>query len=234
MARIESWAYSDGTAKFRAVNSLVVCEQPTSPATTTARLPEPMLFSAALDEWRAQLDAHTPAGLYAITYDSATRRVKIRTTNGVSFKPVWTADADLARWLGFDPTATYAFATSHTGTAAPWGRCDLLGVDVEAPEDAAQVELQQLRLGRAVAPVFGNHQLTTVGLVVQRDAAPSNWAWLTTGRVRIYPSSSVTAYGPLDLDGYLDGYVVEQPSLDQLGTDEGLSVLQLLLALPRG
>lgn len=233
-ARIEGYAYSDGTAKYRAVNSLVICELPSSPATTTARLAGPKVFSEALDTWRAILDATTPAGLYAITYDGATRRVTIASTNNVQFKPVWTYDADLARWLGFDPLAAPGFALSHTGTAIPLGRCDPLGVDLEAPEDAAKVELQQLRLGRAVAPVFGNHQLVQVGLVVPRATAPASWAWLTTGRVRIWPTSDPNPYSPANLDGYLDGYVVEQPGWEQLGADEGLAVLQLLLAMPRG
>ena len=49
MARIEGYAYSDGTSKYRAVNSLVIEEQPTSPATTTARLTQPTVFATALE-----------------------------------------------------------------------------------------------------------------------------------------------------------------------------------------
>lgn len=233
MARLEGYAYSDGSAKYRAVNSLVVEEQPSSPATTTARLLGPKVFSEALDAWRALLDAYTPAGLYAISYDSSSRRVTIASTNNVYFRPVWTFDHDLAYWLGFDPLAAYAFATTHTGTAIPLGRVDPLGVDLEAPDDAAKVDLQQLRLGRAVAPVFGNHQLVQVGLVVPRAAAPASWAWVTTGRVRIWPTADVNPYSPANLDGYLDGYVVEQPGWEQLGVDEGLAVLQLVMAVDR-
>ena len=235
MARLEGYAFSDGTGQFRAVNSLVIEEQPTSPVTTTARLTQPTVFTTALEVWRTILDATTPAGLYAITYSSTTRRVTIATTNGVSFRPDWSGpDAELARWLGFDPLAVYGFATSHVGTETPLGRVELLGVDLEAPEDAAQVELQQVRLGRAVAPVFGNHQLSQATLVCSRGATPSSWAWLTTGRVRLYPTATATPYSASNLDGYLDGYVVQQPSWDQLGSDEGLAVLQLQLALARG
>ena len=235
MARLEGYAFSDGTGQFRAVNSLVIEEQPTSPVTTTARLTQPTVFTTALEVWRTILDATTPAGLYAITYSSTTRRVTIATTNGVSFRPDWSGpDAELARWLGFDPGAAYAFDTSHVGTAVPLGVVELLGVELEAPLDAAQVQLQQLRLGRAVASVFGNHQRAGASLVCARAAAPASWAWLTTGRVRLYPTADTSPYGPANLDGYLDGYVIEQPGWDLLGPDEGMAVLELQLALPRG
>jgi len=234
MARIEGYAYSDGTSKFRCVNSLVVEEQPTSPATTTARLEAPYVFSEALDRWRAILDATTPAGLYAITYSSTTRRVTIASVNGTNFKPVWSSDRDLAAWLGFDPDLVYGFATSHVGTKIPLGRADVLGVAIESPEDAAKVEVQQYRLGRVVAPVFDNHLVQKVELLVTRAQRPERLHWLTTGRVRIYPTADTSAYSVVNLDGYVDGYVVEQPGYETLGDDEGQTVLQLLLALPRG
>jgi len=234
MARIEGYAYSDGSSKYRCVNSLVIEEQPSSPATTTARLDVPYVFSAALTKWKALLDATTPAGLYSITYSSSTRRVTLASTNGVNFRPVWTADRDLAAWLGFNPDAAYAFATSHVGTKVPLGRVDVLGVAVEPPEDAAKVEVQQYRLGRVAAPVFGNHLLQKVELLAARGERPERWHWLTTGRVRIYPTADTSPYSVANLDGYLDGYVVDQPGLELLGDDEGQTVLQLLLALPRG
>lgn len=233
MANVQGYAYSDGSAKFRAVNSLVVEEQPTSPATTTARLVAPAVFDDALDLWRAILDASTPAGLWAITYSAVTRRVTIATTNAVNFKPVWALDRDLALWLGFDPDAVYGFATAHTGTAVPLGRVELLGVEVEPPEDASRVDLQRLRLGRAVAPVWGNHLLQAVQLVVSLSARPSAWHWLTSGRVRVYPTGDLNPYTAANPDGYLEGYVSAVPKFDKLGDDEGIDVVDLLLAVPR-
>lgn len=234
MARIESYAYSDGTSKFRCINSLVVEEQPTSPLTTTCRLEQPYVFSAALVRWQQLLFTLTPAGVYTVAYSASTRRVTIATTNGVNFKPIWTTDRDLAFWLGFNPDAVYGFATSHTGTRIPLGRADVLGVQVEPPEDAAKVEVQQYRLGRVAAPVFGNHLLQKVELLATRAQRPERWHWLTTGRVRVWPSDDPNPYSVANLGGYLDGYVVEQPGLEHLGDDEGQTVVQLLLALPRG
>ena len=235
MARIEGYAYSDGTSKFRAVNSLVVEEQPSSPATTTARLAAPAVFSAALDLWRAILDATTPDGLYAISYSATTRRVTIASTNLTPFRPVWqSVDRALALWLGFDPDAAYAFALTHTGTAVPYGCASPLAVEVEPPEDAAKPEIQQVRLGRAFAPVFGNHLLQRVTIVGKVALLPSSWAWLTTGRVRVYPTATATEYSATNLDGYYDGHVVEHNGWERLGDDEGLDVLTLTLALPRG
>lgn len=229
---VQGYAYSDGSAKFRAVNTLVVEEQPTSPATTAARLGAPAVFDDALNAWRVLLDASTPAGLWAITYSATTRRVTIATTNAVNFRPVWTADRELAYWLGYDPDGVYGFATSHTGSAIPLGRVELLGVEVEPPEDAAKVEVQQVRLGRAVAPVFGNHSLQAVDLLCAGVARPSSWAWLLSGRVRVYVSADVAPYTAANPDGYLEGYAVTAPAFDKLN-DETIDVVSLVLAVPR-
>ena len=233
MAHIDGYAYSDGTTKYRAVNSLLIEEQPSSPMVTTARLAAPAVFGDALSQWQILLNALTPAGLYAITYNATTKRVTIASTNATNFRPVFAQDQDLARWLGFDPNAAFGFALSHTGTAIPLGRVECLGIDIEPPEDAAKVDLQQLRLGRAVAPVFGNHLLVTVALMVVLQSAPAAWHWVVTGRVRLYPSSNTSPYSESNLGGYIDGWVVTQPAWEQLGDDESLSVLTLLLALPR-
>lgn len=234
MATIEGYAFSDGSSAFRALNSLVIEEAPSSPATTTARLAASAVFSDALDLWRAILDATTPAGLWSITYSATTRRVTIASTNATNFRPVFTAfDADLARWLGFDPAGVYGFALSHTGTAVPHGRADVLGVDVEPPEDAAQVEVQQFRLGRAIAPVFGNHLLQRVLLTATARQCPTDWCWLTTGRVRVYPTADVNPYSVANLDGYHDGYVTEQPTWQHEGDAEEVRELGLTLAVAR-
>lgn len=234
MARIEGYAYSDGTSRFRAVNSLVVEEAPSSPATTTCRLAAPTVFTDALAAWQTLLFTLTPAGVYVVSYSATTRRVTIATTNGVKFKPVWTADPDLARWLGFNPSAVYGFALSHTGTAVPLGRADVAGIAVEAPEDAAQVDTQALRLGRVVVPVYGNHLLQRVELLATRAQRPSAWHWLTTGRVRVYPTADTSPYSVANLDGYVDGYVVDQPVFEDLGDDEGQTLITITLALSRG
>lgn len=233
MSNVQGFAYSDGTAKFRAVNSLKVIEQPSDPLFTVARLVAPAVFDDALDLWRAILDATTPAGLYAITYSAVTRRVTLASTNGVNFKPVWGLDRDLALWLGFDPDAAFGFALSHVGTAVPLGRVELLGVEVEPPEDASRVELQMFRLGRAVAPVFGNHLLQNVQLLTGRTSTPSSWAWLSSGLVRVYTTADVGPYSATNPDGYLQGYVVTAPTFDKLGDDEGIDVVGLMLAVAR-
>jgi hypothetical protein len=230
----QGFAYSDGSAKFRAVNTLVIEELPSSPATTEARLAAPAVFDDALDQWRAILDATTPAGLYAITYSATTQRVTIASTNGVQFRPVWAAaDRPLALWLGFDPDAAYAFGLSHVGTLVPYGRAELLGVEVEPPEDASKADVQQVRLGRAIVAVFGNHLLQAVDLIVKGDRRPASWAWLTAGKLRIYVSADVNPYSAANPDGYLEGYVVTAPQFDKLGADEGIDVVSLVLAVAR-
>lgn len=232
MPRVEGYAYSDGTTKFAANNTLVVEESATSPLKTSCRLGSSLSFSDALDAWELLLFALTPAGVYELTYSATTRRVTFRTTNGVSFKPVWTYP-DAARWLGFDPTAVYAFAQTHVGTAVPLGRVDLHAVDVEPPEDAARAELQRYRLGRAQAPFFGNHLLQSVAFLATAAQTPSSWAWLTSGRLRVYPTADVSPYSATNLDGYFDGWVVEQSVQERLGDLQELASVSLVLALPR-
>ncbi len=231
---IEGFAFSDGTAKFRAVNTLVVEEQPTSPLTTACRLSGPLVFRDALVSWQAMLFSLTPAGVYAVTYDATARRVTIATTNGIHFRPVWAGlDAELARWLGFDPNATYGFLTSHTGTAVPRGRCDLIGVDSDPPEDAARVDMTQVRLGRAFASAFGNHSVARLTLLSRRDKQPDDWCWLLQGRVRVYLTTDTAAQSATNLDGYLEGAVINQPAWDRLDDDESFDAMTIELAIPR-
>lgn len=231
---IEAFAFSDGTAKFRANNTLVVEEQPTSPATTECRLTGPLVFRDALTAWAALLYTLTPAGIYTVTYDATARRVTIATTNGIHFRPVWAGiDAELSLWLGFDPTASYGFLTSHTGTLVPRGRCDLIGIDSDPPEDAARVDMTQVRLGRAFASAFGNHQVVRLTLLSRRDKQPDSWSWLLQGRVRVYLGTDTTAQTATNLDGYLEGSVINQPAWDRLDDDESFDAMTIELAIPR-
>lgn len=231
MAQIQAYAYSESSTstKYRSVCRFGIEEQPSSPTVTYAQLSAPAQFVPALDLWRAIFDATTPAGLYAITYSATTRRVTIASTNATNFKPVFVGN--IASFLGFG-AGPFAFATSHVGTATPAGVLELVGAETEAPVDAAQVSLDTFRHGRAQARLFGNHQLSRCNLLYLTSVAPSDLSYVTTGRVRLFPTSDTGAYSLSNLDGYVDGYVVEQPSFEPPG-DDGLVEGALLLAVER-
>lgn len=230
MPRIEAYAYSPGSnaTTHRSVCLLGIEEQPSSPTVTYAQLAAPAVFSDALTEWKAYFDLHTPAGLYSITYSSTTRRVTIASTNGTSFKPIFSGN--LATFLGFG-SGPFAFATSHTGTAIPAGVMELIGAECEAPEDATDLDALRLRHGRAYVCAFGNHMVQRIGLLCLSAYAPSTLAYISTGKVRVYVTSDSNPYSVSNLDGYVEGHVIDHEGFDVLGNAAELTELRLTLAV---
>lgn len=208
-------------------STLSVIEQATPGTTTEARPATPELFETQLTTWQTHLFTYTPAGIYTCTYDASTQRVTIATSNAVNFRPVM--DGNLASWLGFTQVLA-GWADSWTGASAPAAVAELLAVTVEPAEDAARVDLSEYRHGRAVATVWGNHQVHRVRLVFSRTTtlAQIQAGYLQAGRVRIWQAGDATAYSATNVDGFIDGYVLaaDDPSEDgDIGELWGLSML---------
>jgi hypothetical protein len=235
--RIEAYCYSEGPdngtgAPLEAMQSLGSIEQPTSPTETRVRPTVPELFLTQLATWQSELDSHTPAGLYSITYDATARRVTIASTNATNFRPVMPTVSS-PKWSGFTQTLA-GFATSWTADDAPGALAELIGVTVEPAEDAARVELSEYRHGRSVAIAWGNHQVHRVQLWFDRSVLPLiEYGYLTTGRVRIWQFGDGTAYSPSNVDGYVDGFVLDASNPREDGDDGGLWTLELVVAVPR-
>jgi len=235
--RIMAYCYSEGpitgaAAPMTANSTLSVIEAATPGTTTEARPLTPELFSTQLTTWGAHLNTYSPAGTYACTYDNATERVTIASTNATSFKPVM--DGNLATWLGFTQSIV-GNNTTWVGSSAPAAVAELLAVTVEPAQDAARVDLAEYRHGRAVASVWGNHQTHRVTLVFSRDTTLAQIAagYLTAGRVRIWQGRDATPYSPTNVDGYIDGYVIAADDPTEDGDVGELWTLSLLIGVAR-
>ena len=232
--RIMAYCYSEGpvtgaAAPMIANNTLSVIEAAT-PATTTAVRPAgPELFSAQLATWETHLATYA-AGTYTCTYSAATQRVIL--SSSVSFQPVMSGN--LASWLGFTQTIA-GNSTSWEGASAPNAIAELLAVTVEPAEDGARVDLAEYRHGRAVATVWGNHQMHRVKLVFSRTTtlAQIKTGYLTAGRVRIWQAGDATAYSATNIDGYIDGYVIAADDPTEDGDIGELWTLDLLIGVAR-
>lgn len=243
MAQIQAYAYSEGpagsagvaagaTARVQATNTISVIEA-ASPATTTyARTAAPATFAATLATWASNLTQAAPwgapTGTYTFTYSATTGRVTLACS--VAFRPVFVGNS--AAWLGFTGSPGF-YSFSHVGTLTPAGVCELLAVECEPPEDAAQADVDTFRHGRAQVRLFGNHQAVRLLMYVRSGKAPADLSYLTTGRVRVFPHADTTPYQPSNLDGYFDGYVVDQPTLELRDQDESLRSIALVLAVER-
>lgn len=234
--RIVAYSYSEGpatgaTASYDATQTLAVIEQPSDPTVTYVRSTTPLHFIDELAAWDSLLDTHTPTGLYLVSYDAATGKVTVESTNGTNFRPVM--QGNVAQWAGFSQ-ALAGFALTWTGESRATGIAELIGVTVEPAEDMARLDLAEYRHGRAVATVWGNHQVHACTLLF--DAATKDQlevGYLTTGRVCIWQYGDAGAYSPTNVDGYVDGYVIACGDATESGDDGELWTLQMLVGVTR-
>lgn len=244
MSRIVAYAYSEGAntglphPPYASTSTLGIIEQATPATITYARPTAARPFYApesAADQardWVTVLNALTPAGLYAITYDAATQRVTIASTNATPFRPVMVEN--LALWLGFSATLA-GWATSWLAPSAPACVAGLLTATVEPAEDAARVDLHEYRHGRAVAVAWGNHQLHKITLhFTSASLRIFDPGFLLTGRVRIYQGSDTTDYSPTNVDGVIDGWVIASDNPNEDGDLGECWYVDCLVAVARG
>ena len=236
-ASIMAYAYSEGpatgvTADIVATSTIAVIEESSPVTTTYARPIVPTLFTTQLSAWTTTLSLEAPAGVYACSYDAVTQRVTIESTNATAFRPVMSGNA--AVWLGFSQTLA-GYALTWTGESAPAAVAELVGAMVQPAEDAARVDLERYRHGRAVAVAWGNHQTHRVRLVFARSTALDAIAagYLTTGRVRVWQCGDLTAYSPTNIDGYIDGYVIAADDPIESGDVGELWTLDLVVGVAR-
>tara|TARA_R110000868_G_scaffold94111_3_gene259952 strand:+ start:84 stop:773 length:690 start_codon:yes stop_codon:yes gene_type:complete len=229
MAQVQAYIFADSTALYSSGHTLTVTD---AGGTLAAKLSTPTLLVDALATWQTLINTggSPPTGTYTLAYSATTGRVTVSATGVASF--TLTLPGRTARMLGYS-SASYTGSLSYTGEAVPAGVCELLAVEIEPPEDAAQADLDTFRHGRAQVRLFGNHQLARVKLYVRSGKAPADLSYLTTGRVRVYATADVAPYSVTNLDGYFDGYVVDQPSLEFRDQDESLRAISLVLAVTR-
>ena len=238
--RVEVYCYSEAATAgevapdLDANGGMAVIEQGTPGTTTYGRPTDHVIFSTQLISIRTEFDASAPAGLYTMGYAADTQRVPIASTNATTFRPQMPANA--ATWFGFtqDLSAAAGWALSWTADDAPAGIVDLVAVEAAPAEDAARVDMQKYRHGRAVSTIWGNRQVHQVKLTFRREnLAQIAAGYLTTGRVRIWQAGDGTAYSPTNVDGYIDGRVVATTDITEDGDVGELWTIGLVVGVAR-
>lgn len=243
--RIEAYCYSEGPVGGQGVSgatgpdanaTMALIEQGTPGTTTYARPLVPTLFrdqlTAIAASWSAAAPQGAPAGTYTLTYDTAAQVVTCATTNATSHRPVMVEN--MALWSGFTQDLSSGWATSWTAASRPTGIAEVIGVTVEPASDAAIVELAEYRHGRAVATVWGNLQRHRVLLAFNAATkAQIKQGFLTTGRVRIWQFGDAGAYSPTNVDGYIDGWVIDASRPIEDGDVGELWTLEMVIGVAR-
>jgi len=192
---IESYLYSEGPASspsytpgLSTSNTIYVNE---GGGNYYARLQVTLRFDDALAGWAVELNgAGSLSGAYTVTYDAATQRVTIATTNAVSFQLGFITNSHTV--LGFTSTL-YGTATTHTGEKIPAGKVKILGRELSPAEHGETVEIRTYRHQRALAIGWGNMSIwrcrvffssAEVPAALARDAADRS-GYVLTGTVRL-------------------------------------------------
>ena len=237
---IESYLYSEGPASSASYtpdlstsNTIYVNE---GGGNYYARLPVTLRFDDALAAWAVELNAAgSLSGAYAVTYDAATQRVTIATTNAVSFQLGFITNSNTV--LGFQSTL-YATATSHTGEKIPAGKVRIVGRELNPAEHGETVEIRNFRHQRALAIGWGNMSIwrcrvffssAEVPAALPREAADRS-GYVLTGRVRL-SGLNASPYAVDNTDGYIDGYVVTTSNLETMGDVEEFLTLEMVLGV---
>ena len=205
-ARIEAYIYSSGvTGTLDATQSLTVTEP--GPVSFTATLAAPALFSDALTQWAALLNASPLTGTYSITWDSAAQSVAISATGVASFD--FTLHGALRAVWGYSG-AGGSGAASYVGNVQSRARFDDLRFSSGAILNADDVQLRDYTYGRHRAIAWGTVDTWRSRVHVQNARADLFLSsYCVSGKIRVYQDETIaTPYSAVNLGGYVDAYVV--------------------------
>ena len=220
---VEAYLYSNGSAIHGATNAFTVTETGGGGASATVRLDKPYVFSDALSAFQTLLNASALNDAYTVAYSAITEAVSITAAGGAGVTAIAIAwIGNLGNVLGF--SGNVSGALTHSSDQTPSGRVELWGVESDIPQRHDRVAFDEFRMGRSEALHWGAFDTVRLGLWIESDksAAFLDAGYCITGRVRVYQSSTATAYSPSNVDGYLDVWVASQPIERTHRKDEGL------------
>jgi len=221
---IEGYLWSDGTATQPVLAQRIKMVE--GATTSDHYLTEPLRVTAALDEW-ATAWSLTLASTYSWSWNRSTNRITITADAG---------PATITTYNAIDPVLGWAYGggsstgSSFTSTTSPAGLCPLVGVQVDAIEDAGELKLLEFRSGRSTAAYYSNKDLVRVQLLVEASNAAAMRGYCSTGRVRVHVDGSAAAHSSAASGGYIDGYVVACRLAESLGATEQLQRFELDIA----
>lgn len=226
-AHIEAYLWSDGTSSPLFHQSITVQEPTGSPVTLVLPSPQPM--RSALAYWQSRLNVSALSGSYGFEWDETTNRVRFDALGPASVS--LTLGGNLAMLLGFS-SGVLTGAASYIATDPPRAAVPLVGVDSEPPQVVADSELQQYRHGRGRAHFWTNHTAFRVGVIcTEANAQAFLDGFCSSGRVRVFQSSSAAAWDKANLAGYIDGFVLGvADTVEEIGDPVQFIRLELMIA----
>ena len=179
----------------------------------------------------AQISAGLPSG-WSCAYSETLDRVQIiagSNTLNFSFSSLSFAEA-----LGFSATDLLNNTTTQTAPNAPKSLCPLIKAHYSNPVPGNKPELRTYRHGRANSVSWGKgtrYQIETIVLYENAERILSGS--LSSGKVRVGLYSASSAYSGSNQTGYLDGFIIGQPSVEVLQDEqENHCVITFVLSVP--
>jgi hypothetical protein len=235
-SRVEGYLWSSGVAGEKSATQELTIDE--GGGAVTVLLPAAAVFSDALTALAGAANGLGLANTYAFTWNAATQTVIVAGAGAPAINFTLAFVGNLHAALGFATAAGYAGATSYTGDRArALGRFDgptHVKVGGNPIEEGPAVEMKRYRHGRHRAVAWGNHDVVSIDLMVNKDVrADFHASYCHGGRVRYYPTDLTTAYSATNPGGYIDGYVIGVADLSLMGVSERWTLQRVRIARPR-
>lgn len=162
-------------------------------------------------EYLAALTAELPNS-WSVSYDETADRVKFTPGTG-SLALILESDS-MALTLGASSTTISSMTTETSLTNAPRGLTPIDHLHIADPVSGNKPDLRVFRHGRAHSVSYGSAKNYSVN--VRFDSADFERLQegpCGVGKVRIGDYTASSAYGPANVGGYLDGYILRQRDL---------------------
>ncbi len=179
-------------------------------------------------DYLSTFSAALPAAL-SITYSTTTDRCTVAVSDSTTYHVRWTAST--AKLLGFNNTTVATGGSDTTGDYAPRGVCPLSGLHLANPRPARQSDVRTFRHGVTHSSSFGEGTIYDArGTIAHADRVRLQEGPCSIGKVRLGEWTASAVYSSSELGGYLDAFLIQQPTIAASDTVEqhiGFSFLAL-------
>ena len=162
-------------------------------------------------DYIATMTAALPAAL-SIAYSTTTDRCTVAVSDSTTYHVRWTSST--AKLLGFNATTVATGCTDTAGDYAPRGICPVSSLHLSNPKPARKSDVRTFRHGATHSSSFGEGILYDIRCTVAHaDRARLQEGPCSIGKVRIGSYTAASVYSSAALDGYLDAFLIQQPTV---------------------
>jgi hypothetical protein len=179
----------------------------------------------------AQISAALPSS-WTCSYNETLDRVQF--VAGSNTLNIVFSSLSFAEALGFSAVSNLNNTSTLTSPNAPQSLCPLIKAHYSTPVPGNKPNLRTYRHGRASSVSWGKgtrYQIETIVLYENADRILAGS--LSSGKVRVGLYSASSAYSGSNQTGYLDGFVIGEPSVEVLQDDqENHCIITFVLSVP--